>query len=293
MAVKKISKNIHCISLTGKTAEIAVLSDIHWDNPHCDRKLLKKHLDYCKENNIPVVIIGDLFCLMQGRGDNRRNKSDILPEHNNAFYLDSIVDTAVEWFTPYADILTVIGYGNHETGIIKYQETDLLKRFVDMMNLKNNSNIQTGGYGGWITYHLSFRSTSVAVFKHKYFHGSGGGGVVTKGALNLTRALEIYENMELFTMGHIHENSSRNDVRESLEYYNGVYKIRQKAIHHCITGTYKEEYDDGAAGWHIERGAPPKPLGGRIVTLSVRDLNDKKKGLRMVEKKVDSRSFPI
>jgi UDP-2,3-diacylglucosamine pyrophosphatase LpxH len=293
MEVKKMGRNVHNIYLTGKSVEVAILSDVHWDNPHCDRKLLKKHLDYCKEHNIPVVIIGDLFCLMQGRGDNRRNKSDILPEHNNAFYLDSIVDTAVEWFTPYADILTVIGYGNHETGIIKYQETDVLKRFVDMMNLKNNTNIHTGGYGGWIVYHLTYRGTSRSVFKHKYFHGSGGGGIVTKGALNLTRALETYENMELFTMGHIHENSSRNDVRECLEYYNGVFKIRQKTIHHCITGTYKEEYDDGASGWHVERGAPPKPLGGRIVTLSVKDFNDSKKGLRMIEKKVDSRSFPI
>jgi len=292
MAVKKISKNVHHISLTGKTAEVAVLSDIHWDNPHCDRKLLKKHLNYCKENDIPVVIIGDLFCLMQGRGDNRRNKSDILPEHNNAFYLDSIVDTAVEWFAPYADIIKVIGYGNHETGIIKYQETDLLKRFVEMMNLKCNSDIQTGGYGGWIVYTLHYRKNSVASFKHKYYHGSGGGGIVTKGALNLTRSLEMYEDMDLFTMGHIHENSSRNDVRESLMTYKGNYKIRQRQIHHCITGTYKEEYGDGATGWHIERGAPPKPLGGRIITLSVKDGHDENdKGI--MEKKVDSRSFPI
>jgi hypothetical protein len=292
MAVKKISKNIHCISLTGKTAEIAVLSDIHWDNPHCDRKLLKKHLNYCKENDIPVVIIGDLFCLMQGRGDNRRNKSDILPEHNNAFYLDSIVDTAVEWFAPYADIIKVIGYGNHETGIIKYQETDLLKRFVEMMNLKYNTDIYTGGYGGWIVYNLYYRKNSVTSFKHKYYHGSGGGGIVTKGALNLTRALEMYEDMDLFTMGHIHENSSRNDVREGLMTYKGNHKIRQRHIHHCITGTYKEEYGDGASGWHIERGAPPKPLGGRIITLSVKDGHDENdKGI--MEKKVDSRSFPI
>lgn len=292
MEVKKISKNIHNIILTGNAAEVAVLSDIHWDNPHCDRKLLKRHLNYCKENNIPVVIVGDLFCLMQGRGDNRRNKSDILPEHNNAFYLDSIVETAVEWFKPYADIIKVIGYGNHETGIIKYQETDVLKRFVEMMNLKYNSNIHTGGYGGWIVYSLHYRKNAVSSFKHKYYHGSGGGGIVTKGALNLTRALEMYEDMDLFTMGHIHENSSRNDVRESILNHNGKYKIQQRQIHHCITGTYKEEYGEGSHGWHIERGAPPKPLGGRIITLSVKDSVDED-GKNYIQKKVDSRSFPI
>ena len=70
-----------------------MLSDIHWDNPKCDWDYLKKHLDYCKENNILIHINGDMFCLMQGRGDTRRNKSDIRPEHNNAKYLDSIVET--------------------------------------------------------------------------------------------------------------------------------------------------------------------------------------------------------
>jgi hypothetical protein len=34
-----------------------------------------------------------------------------------------------------------------------------------------------------------------------------------------------------------------------------------------LTGTYKEEYQDGFSGWHVERGAPPKPLGGRILKI--------------------------
>jgi hypothetical protein len=29
------------------------------------------------------------------------------------------------------------------------------------------------------------------------------------------------------------------------------------------TATYKEEYNSGLGGWHVERGATPKPLGGR------------------------------
>lgn len=299
MKVERFSKNVHRIILTGKQAEVAILSDIHWDNPHCDRKLLKKHLDYCLENTIPVVIIGDLFCLMQGRGDNRRSKSDIRPEHNNSKYLDSVVETAVEWFSPYAKLFTVIGYGNHETGIIKYQETDLLQRFVDQLNYKNGTTVYTGGYGGWIVYNLNTRPSKnkmngVAVtFKHKYYHGSGGGGIVTKGAINLTRALEMYEDIDIFTMGHIHENAVRIDVREGLAYSSRKgYEIKHKYIYHCITGTYKEEYGEGDKGWHVERGAPPKPLGGRILILS---SSEKKNGgnKNVLSKNVDSRLFPI
>jgi hypothetical protein len=188
----KHSKNVHELQLIGIEVKIAMLSDLHWDNPHCDRDMLKRHLDYCLEEDIPVMINGDMFCLMQGRGDNRRNKSDIRPEHNNARYLDSIVETAIEWFLPYANIIKLIGYGNHETAVIKWQETDILQRFVDLLNYKAGSNIHTGGYGGWLVVRQSSNKNNTTSFstKIKYFHGSGGGGIVTKGAINLTRALE-------------------------------------------------------------------------------------------------------
>jgi hypothetical protein len=288
MNIIKHGRNVHELQLSGKVVHIGMLSDIHWDNPHCDRDLLKKHLDYCKQNDIPVIINGDFFCLMQGRGDNRRNKSDIRPEHNNARYLDSIVETAVEWFEPYADTIKLIGYGNHETGVIKYQETDLLRRFVDLLNYKCSSNVQTGGYGGWVVVRQMFNSNSSVSTKLKYFHGSGGGGTVTKGSLNLTRALEMYEDMDVFTMGHIHENSARNDQREMIAHNSKKgYSVKQRAIHLMLTGTYKEEYNDGFLGWHVERGAPPKPLGGRILKIEAKDVENS------LVKNIDSFKFPL
>jgi hypothetical protein len=292
MTLIKHGKNIHQLNVEGKHFQIAMLSDIHWDNPKCDWDYLKKHLDYCLENNILIHINGDMFCLMQGRGDNRRNKSDIRPEHNNAKYLDSIVETAVEWWSPYAHLLTVIGYGNHETGIIKYQETDILQRFVDLLNYKNKTNVHTGGYGGWLIINQMYRSNCRQTSRIKYFHGSGGGGVVTKGALNLTRALEMYEDFDVFTMGHIHENSSRNDVREMIKYHSQKgYEIKHKNIHLMLTGTYKEEYGDGSHGWHVERGAPVKPVGGRILDIRCDEYEKDKK--TFITKIVDSRKFPI
>lgn len=291
--VERISKNIARINLVGKHIQIALLSDLHWDNPKCDRELLKKHLDYCLEHDIKIMLNGDTFCLMQGKFDPRRSKKDIRPEHNKANYLDAVIEDAVEWFSPYASILTVIGYGNHETGIIKNVETDPLQRFVDLLNYKCNSNVITGGYGGWIVLNIneSEKSTRKTSVKIKYFHGSGGGGIVTKGALNLTRMLEMAEGFDVFCMGHIHENSSRNDVREELITTAGNFEIRLKQIHLAITGTYKEEYSEGYMGWHVERGAPPKPIGGRILNIYVnreRTIDEDK-----ITKIIDSSKFPL
>ena len=291
--------------MDGKEAKIAMLSDIHWDNPKCDRALLKKDLEYCKANNIPILINGDMFCLMQGRGDNRKNKSDIRPEHNNAKYLDSVVNTAVKWWGPYAHLIAVIGYGNHETGVLKWQETDILARFVKLLNYENNTEVKVGGYGGWLVVNqaLSRFSTEEGSEEKekggssksaliKYFHGSGGGGVVTKGALNLTRALEKYEDFDVFTMGHIHENAARNDVRDVCVQGASTYRHVQKQLHMMITGTYKEEYGTGGKGWHVERGAPVKPTGGRILNIEYRRVTDKdKRDFHLCQ--VDSHKFPI
>ena len=127
----------------------------------------------------------------------------------------------------------------------------------------------------------------------KYFHGSAGGGIGTRGAINLTRALEIYENMDIFVMGHIHENSCRNDVRDSVQYNTGKrnYELIQKQIHLAITGTYKEEYGDGFGGWHIERGAPVKPVGGRILTLTGKRYRNQDS--ESYEVLIDSHKFPL
>ena len=285
------SKNIHELKLEGTRAKIAMLSDLHWDNPKCDWVKLKKDLDYCLKESIPIMINGDMFCLMQGRGDNRKNKSDIRPEHNNAMYLDSIVDTAVEFFSPYAHLITVIGYGNHETAIIKFQETDILARFVQLLNIKCNTNVQVGGYGGWFIVNQALRGKTTVSTKIKYFHGSGGGGVVTKGALNLTRALEMYEDFDVFSMGHIHENAARNDVRDSIEQTVSGYRHQQKHLHLMITGAYKEEYGDGSKGWHVERGAPVKPIGGRILIIDNKRIRTG--GQDINAKLIDSTKFPL
>jgi hypothetical protein len=58
-----------------------------------------------------------------------------------------------------------------------------------------------------------------------------------------------------------------------------------------LTGTYKEEYGEGFSGWHVERGAPPKPLGGRI--LEIHCARNQSNGSELKTKIIDSRKFPI
>jgi len=251
--------NVLRIEKNWEETKVLLISDLHWDNPKCDRDLLKKHLDQAVKGNHDILINGDLFCLMQGAYDPRKSKSDIRPEHNQANYFDAIINTAVDWFEPYAQHIKLIGYGNHETSILKRQETDIIERFVTLLNYKSGTNIQVGGYGGWVRYQFNDGNATQS-FKIKYMHGFGGGGAVTRGTIQHNRMSVNVEGADAIWMGHVHEDYELTYTVEELTIKDTV---QLRDILMIRTSAYKEEYGDGSKGWHIERGASPKPIGGR------------------------------
>lgn len=252
-------RNSHTIKVEGRYFKLYMLSDLHWDNPHCDRVALAKHLTLAKEEGAKVAINGDFFCLMQGKYDPRRSKKDILPEHNKVNYLDAVIEDAVNWFGDWADTIIFIAYGNHETAIIKNVETDPLQRFADLFNYtyKPTIPITVGGYGGWLTLQFTRQTTKKSYAIH-YYHGSGGGGAVTKGTIQHQRKMADIEGADCVWMGHVHELYAMYQTKAGLD---GHRLPILKEVLHLRTGTYKDEYGDGAFGWHVERGAPPKPIG--------------------------------
>jgi len=249
----------------GDKYQAILMSDLHWDNPKCDRELLRRDLDRACEAGLDIFIFGDLFCAMQGRYDGRRMKADVRPEHNTNTYLDALVDTAVDWFTPYAQNIKLIGYGNHETAILKNCETDLLARLVHGLNVRG-ATVELGGYGGWIVWSFKMDSGNGMSFRAKYFHGAGGGGPVTKGVIQNQRAMASIQGADLYVSGHVHESYTMYHVVETL---NNKHNPELKEVLHVRTPTYKEEYGDGTKGWHIMRGAPPKPLGCYLLELNL------------------------
>jgi len=257
--------NVYMIKKPFEQTKVLLISDLHWDNPHCDRELLKKHLDEAKAGNHDILINGDLFCAMQGKYDGRRSKGDIRPEHNNSRYLDSLVETASDWFAPYAKHIKVVGYGNHETSILRHCETDLIERFVTLLNHKGGGEVQVGGYGGWVIYQFHQNKIFRGSYKIKYFHGSGGGGVVTKGSINFNRMQTMIEGADAIWMGHVHESM---EITYTVERLSQSYLTQLRDVLMIRTPAYKEEYDGGKGGWHVERGAPPKPMGGRWLVIT-------------------------
>jgi hypothetical protein len=275
MITTKYDKNI-LITECAHDKKWLMISDAHWDNPKCKRDILKRHLDRAVSEDMGIVINGDFFCLMQGKYDPRRNKTDIRPEHNVHNYLDAVIEDAVEWWTPYANHIAWIGYGNHETAIIKNTETDPLQRFVDLLNYKNKTNVVTGGYGGWWKLRMKYKKHCDFSFNTKYYHGTGGGGAVTKGVIQNNRMGVMISGADCIWMGHVHELYHVIDGQESLEHNSkSGFFVKHKYVHHIRTAAYKEEYGSGDFGYHVEKGRPPKPIGGYILSFNYANVTEK------------------
>jgi hypothetical protein len=74
-------------------------------------------------------------------------------------------------------------------------------------------------------------------------------------------------------MGHVHELYAMYQAKASLD---GRRIPIIKDVLHVRTGTYKDEYSDGAFGWHVERGAPAKSIGCITVEFYLRKAHGKR-----------------
>ena len=265
-SVERRARNIHRVSTEFASMDdsrwFLLSSDRHHDNPHSDHGLELKHLREAQARGAGVLDAGDLFCAMAGKFDPRMAKHGVTrPEHALANdYFDSLVRHASDFYAPFARNFIVIGRGNHETAVTKRHETDLTERLCERMSALSGVPVHSGGYGGWVHFVVRYHS-QVYTLALKYFHGSGGGGLMSMDTLRVRRIASWTPDADVIVGGHTHDQWIMAVERERLRTNGGDYKVEIATQHHVRCGTYKDEYGDGFGGWHIERGGPPKSLG--------------------------------
>ncbi len=251
-------------SSPGWSQDFLLRTDAHHDNAHADWKLEALHLEEAVERKAAILDAGDLFCAMQGKWDRRADLSQCRPEHQQGRYLDSLVETAAEFYEPWMDRWLLLAPGNHETSITKRHETDLTERLAERFR-SAGSPVQVGSYSGFIRFvaHLGGNKTLSRVMW--YSHGSGGGGPMTHGVLNTRRRQSFLPDADIVWSGHTHDSWV---VRLAKANLTAQGSIRLDRVHHISTPGYKDEWSP-QQGWHIERGAPPKPVGAAWLRLSI------------------------
>lgn len=265
--IHRLSPGTLEVDLTGVNTnwhqDFLVISDVHWDSPHCRRDLLKKHFDQAVERKAGIFIFGDFWDAMQGKKDPRSRKTDIRPEHQGDNYFDLLTQTATEFLQPYAENILIMGMGNHELSVMRHHEINLCDRLVH--NLRTNVPSCTAiatGYRGWVFFKVSGKDKNIRWKKTRLFysHGSGGSSPVTRGTIKQNRRATYLPDADIVCSGHIHEDYGGKINRSRVTDRGLEYEDFQT---HFQLGTYKQEIDEEGLGWKSEREFHPTANGGK------------------------------
>lgn len=237
---------------TKRGIKFLATSDVHFDSAFCNRRQFFADMDYAVENDMGIVIVGDLFDAMNGRFDPRRDMSRLRPEYRREDYYDYILEDTAAQLKPYAANILMISDGNHELSVLKNANTDLIGRLISLLNTSKHK-ISRGGYGGIILVDQDEVVTPI-----KYFHGSGGEAPVTRGAIQTNRQAVFLPDFTIILNGHSHNAYWIPIVRERVTPEGEQYYDIQ---HHVRTPGYLMSYADGSGGWEVTRGGVPKPVG--------------------------------
>ena len=254
-------RDIHVLPFDFENTEdvksVYLLSDIHFDSIKCDRKLLFKHLDRAKEENAVVLILGDLYDLMNMKFDPRGSYDSLRPELKAMAYIDEVIKDCTDKLEPYKDIIKLIGQGNHETNITKRHGVDPIQRTVGILNA-NGGNIIAGYYAGWVVLKCSRNGKGGRKsFPIHYHHGYGGNAKRSKGVLNVDIDMKDYPQAVIIARGHTHQKWYVPVMRDVLT---SNFNHGQETVHVVQTGSYKKK--DRSIGWEVEKGFSVPRLGG-------------------------------
>jgi hypothetical protein len=252
----------------GFTFKVLLTSDRHHDNPKSDNAMEKRHLEEAKAINAPVFDIGDLFCAMQGRNDRRGHKSGVKPQDSVDSYYTQIVESAAEFYGPYASQFAMIGTGNHESAVLNRNEIDLTGLLLKFIELQTGVKINRGGYAGFTRFCFERPGGGTTIVKTMFHtHGSGGSSPVTGGVLQSARRAVWNPDADICISGHIHSEYRRLLRRFRLDKSGTPYFDEQL---HVSIPTYKDEFDV-KGGWHMEKTESPRPIGASWLIFTYRN----------------------
>ena len=238
-------------------------SDRHLDSKYSDHKMQKKHLDFIKAKKGLVIDCGDLFDAMQGSGDKRAAKSELIAALNSNNYSGELVNYAYEFLKPYKENMLLIAKGNHELSFRNKKEIDLTENLVTRLN-DNGSNCVAGGYFGFVQLHFEHLAGGKKQgFDIFYSHGKEC-GVVTAGITGTNRRKNMAQ-ADIYLSGHNHNSFVKKDSVIKMT-RNGIIKFKE--ISHINIPSYKKEWLE-LDNWHASKQMPSKPIGSYLIKFYV------------------------
>ena len=246
------------------------MSDTHIGAAHVDYALIEKELERAADKNDRILLNGDVFDMILAK-DMKRFVPGVL--HPRLTRRDDIVNAAIEWaveiFGPYANLIDVIGIGNHEAVVSSRHSTDVARILIYELQKKVKKKdhvIHYGGYGGFVDYR--FRGSGKRRMVIHYYHGSGGSAPVTKGMIDFHR--RSWVEADVIWMGHKHNRLASGVQTLRCPLHGDDLEIRD--VRQIMTGAYFKTYVSQSqeslrkhgrqSHWAADMGFAPQMMGG-------------------------------
>lgn len=251
-------------------------SDLHIGHPYWDEKRFKKDFEFAKKHNAMIFINGDTCDGILNKDMKRFTAASAKKMRARDNPINQYREMIVEELKPYVNHIALIGVGNHETKLMKYNGFDIIEAVIDDLNILRKPELKPivhGGYTGFIRFIFKYCSENSKhhsrMYTIYYNHGQGGAAPVTHGAIDLDRRQHI--QADVIWMGHKHKKTIIElPSKISLD---RLGKIREQETKGIITGCYItniHQYDI-SEGYEIDFGEEsqvrPQARGGVILKI--------------------------
>ena len=260
-----------------RTFNFGFFSDVHIDSATHAAKQFDYDITEAVDRDCRLYIGGDLGELILPGDQKRYSKGRDIIEGDAA--LNMIQEMYFDKFRPYVDYIDWIGWGNHEDAALKYNNYDVIRGVITLLNherAKSLPPIHHGGYKSYIRWRFSHgenRNTKTVDVLH--FHGKGGSAPVTKGMIDINR-LRAYYVADVYWLGHKHTNIADPDSKIELAQND---RIKRKQVIAFFTAGYQESYkqeDYNRAGY--VRNFEDTQLGGTTTGCAMLEVRIREDG---------------
>ena len=220
-------------------AELVFVGDSHFGSPQFDKPRFLAMLDYCLENELYVILMGDLL-------ETATRYSVGAGVYEQEGPADDQYETMCDWLKPLAEKGLIIGahLGNHEERIYKESGFNVMKAMCRELKVKYL------GDACWT--HLKVGGETYVIYS---LHGRTGGRFLGTCLLALERiALSFFA--DLVAMAHTHQLGQGAVLMQKV--VNGLVKEFKKYL--LLTGGYLK-YDGGygqKGGMQLPKLGSPK-----------------------------------
>ncbi|MDX9780860.1 MAG: hypothetical protein RBT66_07470 [bacterium] len=216
---------------------LALFSDLHLGATDIQEQKLRDDLKRSCDENRRILINGDVVEAILPHDRKRYTPSRAMSLRDDV--LNEQTYYAVDFLAPYVDYIDLIGDGNHEAALLKYNSYDIIGAICVLLNQKRPQSIgmiHRAGYQGYARYLIEYRKGHGNAFTIFHHHGVGGSAPVSKGMIDFNRIVYSHD-ADLYWVGHKHVGTHDPYVMRDRLTVGNKYELRR--CHAVYTAGYK------------------------------------------------------